>query len=384
MAAAPSDPKRFLIVTWDGGGNFVPAVGIADALAARGHEITFSGQRSLARTVESRGYAFDAFERVPDWTAGRSIEEQRPAFADLLAGADTARDVSAAIELSAPDAIVVDCMLAGGLAAAERSGVPAAALVHMLDHACADGILARSFSAMMPVVNGTRAELGLAAVAAYADLLEPMELVLATTTELLDRPSSRRHRNVRYLGPVFEHQPQAAVPDLPAEGCPLVLVSLSTTYQHQEDPLQRIGDALGNLPLQGLMTLAHLPPPEALDLPPNVVVSGFVAHAAVLPRTSLVVTHAGLGTVMAALAHGVPMVCMAMGRDQEINAARVEALGAGLALPIDAGVSELGQAVAEVLHAPTYREAARRLQSQVASAPGAAGGADELERLCAG
>jgi MGT family glycosyltransferase len=381
VADPRSDPKRFLFVTWDGGGNFVPALGIAGVLGARGHKITFAGQRSLVRSVERRGYAFHAFERVPEWTAGQSIEEQRPAFADLLSGADTAREVSAAIELSAPDAIVVDCMLAGGLAAAEQSRVPAAALVHVLDHACADGILARSFSAMMPAVNDTRAGLGLAPVAAYADLLEPMELVLASTVELLDRPPSRLHGNVRYIGPVFDEQPHTLPADLPTDDRPLVLVSFSTTYQHQEEPLQRVADALADLPVQGLMTLGDVLAPEVLSLPPNVSVGGFAPHAAVLPRTSIVVTHAGLGTVMAALGHGVPLVCMPMGRDQEINARRVQALGAGLALPTDAGVSELRQAVAEVLRTSSYREAARRLQGTLASAPGAAGGADELERL---
>jgi MGT family glycosyltransferase len=384
VAGARSDSKRFLFVTWDGGGNFMPALGIADVLGARGHKITFAGQRSLVRPVERRGYAFHAFEGVPEWTAGQSIEEQRPAFADLLSGAATAREVSAAIELLAPDAIVVDCMLAGGLAAAERSRVPAAALVHVLDHACADGILARSFSAMMPVVNDTRAGLGLALVRAYADLLEPMELVLATTVEMLDRLPSRLHGNVRYIGPVFDEQLHTALHDLPAEDRPVVLVSFSTTYQHQEEPLQRVANALANLPVQGLMTLGDVLAPEALDLPPNVAVRGFAPHAALLPRTSIVVTHAGLGTVMSALAHGVPLVCMPMGRDQEINARRVQALGAGLALPVDAGVSELALAVAEVLNTSSYREAARRLQGTLASAPGAAGGADELERLCAG
>jgi MGT family glycosyltransferase len=383
VAGAQSGSKRFLFVTWDGGGNFVPALRIADILAARSHEVTFIGQRSLARLVERRGYAFHAFERAPEWTAGRSIEEERPAFARLLSGADTAEEVTAAIGLVGPDAIVVDCMLAGGLAAAERSRVPAAALVHVLDHACADGILARSFSAMMSPVNDTRSGLGLAPVAAYADLLEPMTLVLVTTVEVLDLPPSGLPGNVRYIGPIFDDEPQTPVPDLPGDDRPLVLVSFSTTYQHQEEPLQRVADALAEIPVRGLMTLGDVLAPDVLSLPPNVAVRAFARHDVLLPRASLVVTHAGLGTVMAALAHGVPLVCMPMGRDQDTNARRVEALGAGLALPVDAGVPEIGQAVAEVLDTPSYREAARRLQGTFASAPGAAGGADELERLCA-
>ncbi len=370
-------------MTWDGGGNFVPALRIADVLAARGHEVTSIGQRALARRVKRRGYAFDAFERAPDWTAGRSIEEEGQAFVGLLSGADIAEEVTAAIDLVAPDVIVVDCMLAGGLAAAEHSRVPAAVLVHLLDHACAEGILARSFSALMPVVNDTRSGLGLAPVAAYTDLLEPMKLVLVTTVEALDLPASGLSGNVRYIGPVFDDEPQALVPDLPRDDRPLVLVSFSTTYQHQEEPLQRVADALAELQVRGLMTLGDVLERDALSLPPNVAARAFARHDVLLSRTSLVITHAGLGTVMAALAHGVPLVCMPMGRDQDTNARRVEALGAGLVLPVEAGVPEIGAAVARVLQTPSYREAARRLQETLASAAGAAGGADELERLCA-
>ena len=44
-------------------------------------------------------------------------------------------------------------------------------------------------------------------------------------------------------------------------------------------------------------------------------------------------THAGHGTVMASLAAGVPLVCLPNpGADQEALAARIEGLGAGLAL----------------------------------------------------
>jgi MGT family glycosyltransferase len=375
-------PKRFLFVTWDGGGNFVPATRIARVLAGRSHEVVFTGQRSLARRVESLGFAFHAFERAPEWTAGRSIEEEGVAFVGLLTGAETAEDVTAAIDRVRPDAIVVDCMLAGGLAAAERSRVPAIALVHVLDHACSEGILARSFSVMIPAVNDTRSGLGLAPVAAYADLLEPMTLVLVTTVEVLDLPTSRLPGNVRYIGPTFDDQPQMTVSALPADGRPLVLVSFSTTYQHQEKPLQRVADALAELQVHGIMTLGDVLEPDVLSLPPNVAVRAFAPHDVLLPRASLVVTHAGLGTVMASLAHGVPLVCMPMGRDQDVNARRVQTLGAGLALPVKAGVPEISQAIAKVLRTLSYRDAARRLQRTLSFAPGAVGGADELELLC--
>lgn len=95
---------------------------------------------------------------------------------------------------------------------------------------------------------------------------------------------------------------------------PLVLVSFSTTYQAQEEVLGRVVQALGMLPLQALVTTG---PAVSLDghLPANVNAASSVSHTDVLPRVALVVIHGGLGTVMAALAHGVPLICLPMGRD---------------------------------------------------------------------
>lgn len=57
-----------------------------------------------------------------------------------------------------------------------------------------------------------------------------------------------------------------------------------------------------------------------------------VPLADVLPRCAAVVTHGGSGTVVAALAAGVPCVVLPMGADQPWNADRVAALGTGLVL----------------------------------------------------
>ncbi|HET9995865.1 MAG TPA: hypothetical protein VFQ17_00040, partial [Nocardioides sp.] len=50
-----------LFVTWDGGGNVPPAVGIAAELAARGHRVRFLGHPTQAAAFADRGLAFTAF-----------------------------------------------------------------------------------------------------------------------------------------------------------------------------------------------------------------------------------------------------------------------------------------------------------------------------------
>ncbi len=133
--------------------------------------------------------------------------------------------------------------------------------------------------------------------------------------------------------------------------------------------------------MRGLITLGDVLAPEVLSAPENVLVRRYVSHAAVLPQAALVLCHAGLGTVMAALRYGVPLVCLPMGRDQHNNAQRVAALGVGRTIAGDASPDEIRDAVTAVLRTSSYHDAARELQETIAASGGAARAADELESL---
>ena len=86
---------------------------------------------------------------------------------------------------------------------------------------------------------------------------------------------------------------------------------------------------------------------------------------AVLPHASLVITHAGHGTVMAAIAAGVPLVCVPMGRDQPAVAAHVTHHGLGVRVQPENGVEELRAAICHVLDQPSYHRAAQRMANAV-------------------
>lgn len=94
------------------------------------------------------------------------------------------------------------------------------------------------------------------------------------------------------------------------------------------------------------------------------------------------VTHCGHGTVTACLGHGVPIVGLPNpAADQPFLAARVEQLGAGVALAGEAGPADIRAAARKVLGQPTYRAAAGRLATIIRASVGAAGAAAELEQL---
>jgi UDP:flavonoid glycosyltransferase YjiC (YdhE family) len=95
-----------------------------------------------------------------------------------------------------------------------------------------------------------------------------------------------------------------------------------------------------------------------------VTVRGFVAHEHVLPQMSAVVCHGGLSTITAALAHGVPVLCIPQGRDQPGNAEQVAASGAGRSLPQDATAADIADALFLVLNDGATRAAAQAFAAQ--------------------
>jgi UDP:flavonoid glycosyltransferase YjiC (YdhE family) len=95
-----------------------------------------------------------------------------------------------------------------------------------------------------------------------------------------------------------------------------------------------------------------------------------------------VVTHAGHGTVLRALAAGVPLVCLPMGRDQKDNTVRLLRLGAGVRVSRSASPDQIAAAVRLVLQDRQYADAAKRfaavLAEEARTRPSAA---DEAEAL---
>ncbi|HVC06813.1 MAG TPA: nucleotide disphospho-sugar-binding domain-containing protein [Solirubrobacterales bacterium] len=169
--------------------------------------------------------------------------------------------------------------------------------------------------------------------------------------------------------------------DLPEPSqAPPVLASLSTTYQAEGSYLRILIAALDSSPVDAVVTTgAGYDPADFAPLPDNVVVRPYVPHGPLLNRAALMITHSGHGSVMAALAHGVPLVCVPFARDQRDIALRAVATGAALRLrPGGLTARKLSRAIEQVLERPDYREAARRMQASLATEDGAGKAADEI------
>ena len=116
--------------------------------------------------------------------------------------------------------------------------------------------------------------------------------------------------------------------------------------------------------------------PEAVKMAP------LIQELTRSPHCAAVVSHGGSGSVIGALAHGLPMVLIPMGADQPYNAARCAELGAARLLDaVEATPESVRAAVATVLADSSYRRAAERVRDEIAALPDPAHALMLLERL---
>jgi len=373
---------RFLLVVWAAGGNVAPSAGLATALVGRGHRVHVLGPPVLQTRFEAIGCTFTTFDRARE--AGRVevdvFDDNLLGWNRFITGTRLADDVKAELDCRATDVVIVDCALSAALSAAEASGVPAAVLVHVLYQPSVEGEGAAQWDPTRPLADATRRHVGLDGLDpqrhVQAEVWSRASLALACQPEAFDVPLTCRPTNLRYVGPIFEQESLTPT----ATKRPLVLVSFSTTNMRQGTVVQRVLDAAAPLDADVLCTLGGVEL-EGLRVPPNVTVEEWVPHREVLALASVVVTHAGLSTVMAALADGVPLVCLPLGRDQPWNAERVAALGLGRSLEPDAPVGDVRAAIEDVLGNPCYRQEAQRMAGVIAGYGNGTSAVSELEAL---
>ncbi len=169
----------------------------------------------------------------------------------------------------------------------------------------------RLWVSSLPELNSTLAHYGRPPINDLYALLDRCVRVLVMTSPSFDFQAPRLPANVRYVGPQLDDPDWADSDDWrPSGDLPLVLVATSSIFQDQSDLLRRAASGLGQLPVRAVLTTGRGVDPAEIHAPPNVRVLAAAPHSTILAEASVVVTHAGHGSVLKSLAAGVPMVCV--------------------------------------------------------------------------
>jgi len=359
---------RVLVTSTPGLGHVLPMLPLVRELRARGHDVRWIGGQAISGDLRDAGV--DVVE------AGLSEGERMAQVASRLAGAAEVPAherrlrvfptafaglavpavlgvVQDEVERWSPDVVVHEAAELAAPLAAARAGIPS---------------VSHGFGEVIPAMAMRGA--GEVLAPAWRDAgLEPDPWA-----------GSYRGMHVDIYPPSLRSEPMDHVADVqacrPAEGVPAdghrVYVSFGTLFNQPGELFRTAALAAAEVAEEVLVTVGPGVDPAALGpLPAHVQVEAFVPQAEVLPSCAAVVCHAGSGTVLAALAHGVPLVCLPQAADQFANAHNVARRGAGeVRTGPDLDHADVRDAVERVLRSPGPRAAAAEVAAEISTMPG--------------
>jgi zeaxanthin glucosyltransferase len=162
----------------------------------------------------------------------------------------------------------------------------------------------------------------------------------------------------------------------------LIYASMGTLQNGLENVFRAIAEAVTlRRDVQLVLSVGnHLDPEQIGPLPTNTILVRHAPQLELLKRASVCITHAGLNTVLEALAQGVPLVAIPVTVDQPGVAARIADKKTGVVTSLDQLTADhLSTLLNEVLNDSTYRDNARKLQKAIAEANGLSVAADLVE-----
>ncbi|HWU21620.1 MAG TPA: glycosyltransferase [Nocardioides sp.] len=360
----------FLFVTWDGGGNVPPAVGIAAELRDRGHSVRFLGHEGNRTALAAAAMPFRAYEHALAFASREPNGPER--MIEVFNDAGVARDMLAELGRAPADVVVIDPMMLAALGAAREAGLTYVPLVHLFHAYLHEGWLRGPFGQVAEQRG----------YAPYAALDEAPLTLVASLPELDPSGRSALPGNAVHCGPVVAPFPARDLAAL----APALLISLSTyNFPGQTEALQTIMEAAAGLAARVVVTTGPAIDRSALRVPDGIEVHDYVDHAELMPEMTAVMGHGGHATTMRALAHGLPLAVMPMHPmlDQSMVGQAVESAGAGRLVRREATAGEIRAALEELLADGPHRAAAAALGEAIRARPGAAYAADLLERQLA-
>ena len=384
---------RVLITVQPNVGHWHPLVPLAGALVAAGHAVAFAGTPDTAAGISATG--FRCFPAGVDETAaelaerraqqaGRTPPEQAAyMWTDVFAGSRAARrlpDLLRIVREWQPGVVVHDLTEFAGAIAAEATGLP---------HAAVQIVAFRP--ALHENITAPLARLCASVGVPPAPPLEMLYryLLLSPRPPSFQDPASPlppTTQAIRYSG--FNTAGAEPVPDwlaaLPDQ--PTVYATLGTMQNHHTEIFTAILAALADEPVNLIVTVGRNGDPARFGpQPAHIHVARYIPQSVLLPRCAAVIHHGGSGTVMDALALGLPMVVIPIAADQPPNAESCARLGVARVIGPDARTPQaIRVATRAVLADPAYRQAAGQVRTEMEALPGIDHAVTLLEWLAGG
>ena len=387
---------RVLCTCLPGHGHFNPMLALAQALAKAGHEVAFATAGDFCPHIESTGFAAfpagmpladqmaQARQRYPEQAALSAMERFEQFVPRMLAGVAAparAADLVPLVKDWEPDLLVHDETEFAGAVAAAAAGIPWADQSVGILRPLAMARLAGE--TLAPLCERYGADVG-----RFGGMYRYLYLDVA--------PPSLQSPEIARIA--VAHPVQNATIDPGAEGeslpewvrrlppeRPVVYVSLGTVFNAKaRDVFAAVLEGLRTEAVSAIVTIGtDNDPADFGPQPDHIHIERFIPQSLLLPFCDAVVNQGGTA-ILPILASGLPLLVLPQGANQFHNAAACVAAGVGRRLlPGEVTPEAVRRDVGALLHDQQLREAARRVQRELAEMPGPERGVELLEQLFA-
>ena len=188
-----------------------------------------------------------------------------------------------------------------------------------------------------------------------------------------DFPEGQFH----FIGPsVYDRKEE----DFPALAKPVIYISIGTILKGRENFFRACLEAFEKEKVTVVLSVGNFDISRLKHIPENFVIRNPVPQITVLKQASLFITHGGMNSVSEAMVSGVPMLVIPFVSDQPVNARQVEKLGFGKVLDYTTITADtLRDAAFAVMEDRRIRENLRKIQNEIANAPGNRGAVKIVE-----
>jgi len=305
------------------------------------------------------------------------LQREERTMREAFAGRGARRHAQVVTELARewkPDIIVRDEVDFGTAIAAQALKIPCASVMVLL----AGGLIRPDVVA--EPLDALRAEYGLAP--------DPSLATLQRDLLIMPAPPSLRDPRFPLPSDTFWCRPDHTMPRAAGTGAgarPTVYFTLGTIDTFRE-LFAKVLAGVRDLPVNLVVTVgSRLDPASFGPQPDHIRIESFIPQDEILPHCDLVIAHGGSGTLIGALAHGLPSLLIPLGADQPHNSRRCVELGVAREFdPVALTSQDAAAAIMEMTDAVTgasYRDAARRMQAEISALPGPEEAIALIERL---
>jgi rhamnosyltransferase subunit B len=393
------------VATFGAGGDAFPFVGLALELASRRHEVTLCGGRELRTMTAGSRLRVVTADRITASKARPLIpflyddgDDGYAGLRELITRLVMPGLLEAAVQMQSvlddAEALIAHPLCLHARLAAEVIGTRTllmylqpqmtprhepATKTESVAASLAPAVVLRQFSAE---INAVRESLGLDA--RDDPILDPNDEAFVACSTVWSPPELQPPDGVVHTGfvswdnPSFGSRDLGSLNEFLSDGESPVLVTLGTTLRHDgEEIYSSVSGAVQELGRRCIVLGGSAPSrsPDAIAVP-------YAPLSVIAPRCATMVHHCGIGSIRAGLIAGIPSLCIPRSLDQPWNAARMDAIGAGIVIPWRETTPTRVAAALSELDSLRYNRNASAIGVEVRrEGDGAQNAADRIEQL---